>query len=69
MAWFKRKAPTASIKETKLKEPDGLWVKCDACKEIIYRQELERNAQVCPKCDHHFRIDSKTRLLLLADLD
>ena len=67
MAWFKRKAPTASIKETKLKEPDGLWVKCEACKEIIYKQELERNFGVCPKCDHHFRIDSKARLGLLAD--
>ena len=67
MAWFKRKAPTASIKETKVKEPDGLWVKCEACKEIIYKQELERNFGVCPKCDHHFTLSAQGRLELVLD--
>ncbi|MGC8937763.1 MAG: acetyl-CoA carboxylase carboxyl transferase subunit beta, partial [Thermodesulfovibrio sp.] len=47
MAWFKRKEPKI---EKKVKIPEGLWVKCENCKEIIYRKELENNLKVCPKC-------------------
>ena len=66
MAWFK-KEPLVSVKETKVRMPEGLWIKCDNCKEIIYKQELERNASVCPRCQHHFRIGARARIDLLVD--
>ncbi len=64
MAWFKR-----SRKETekKVKIPEGLWIKCNHCKEIIYRKEVERNLNVCPKCNYHFRISARLRLRYLVD--
>ncbi|MBI5050704.1 MAG: acetyl-CoA carboxylase carboxyltransferase subunit beta [Nitrospirae bacterium] len=64
MAWFK-KEKTAITKRVKI--PEGLWVKCDNCKEIVYRKEVEKNLKVCPKCNYHFRISAKERILLLAD--
>lgn len=64
MAWFKRKEPKI---EKKVKIPEGLWVKCENCKEIIYRKELEKNFKVCPKCNYHFRISARERISLLAD--
>ncbi len=68
VAWFK-KEPLVSVKETKVRMPEGLWIKCDNCKEIIYKQELERNANVCPRCQHHFRIGARARIALLVDPD
>jgi acetyl-CoA carboxylase carboxyl transferase subunit beta len=50
-----------------VKIPEGLWVKCDNCKEIIYRKEVEKNFKVCPKCDYHFRISASERLPYLVD--
>ncbi len=47
--------------------PEGLWVKCEGCREIIYSKELERNLQICPKCGYHFRIDVGRRIDLLLD--
>jgi acetyl-CoA carboxylase carboxyl transferase subunit beta len=64
MGWFKRKEPKI---EKKVKIPEGLWVKCENCKEIIYRKELENNFKVCPKCNYHFRISVKERISLLTD--
>lgn len=46
---------------------EGLWVKCDECRQIIWKKELEENLNVCPKCDFHFRIDAQARLALLLD--
>ncbi len=66
MAWFK-KEPLVSSKEGRARMPEGLWIKCDECKEIIYKQELERNANVCPRCQHHFRLGAWARVELLAD--
>lgn len=63
MAWFKKEKKTSK----KVKVPEGLWVKCNSCKEIIYRKEVDRNLKVCPKCNYHFRISSKERISLLAD--
>ncbi|MDP1759096.1 MAG: acetyl-CoA carboxylase, carboxyltransferase subunit beta [Thermodesulfovibrionales bacterium] len=63
--WFKK------LKESKLQKkvkiPEGLWVKCDNCKEIVYKKEVDKNLKVCPKCDYHFRISAKERIELLAD--
>jgi acetyl-CoA carboxylase carboxyl transferase subunit beta len=68
VAWFK-KEPLVSIKEPRTRMPEGLWIKCDSCKEIIYKQELERNLHVCPRCQHHFRISARSRIDLLVDPD
>ncbi len=70
MAWFKKErqegaAPEAPAKKVKI--PEGLWVKCDNCKEIIYRKEVDKNFKVCPKCDYHFRISALERLPYLVD--
>jgi acetyl-CoA carboxylase carboxyl transferase subunit beta len=66
MAWFKKEKGTIP---KKVKVPEGLWVKCNICKEIVYRKELDRNLKVCPKCNYHFRIPAKERILLLVDED
>jgi acetyl-CoA carboxylase carboxyl transferase subunit beta len=47
--------------------PEGLWIICPGCREIIYRKEVERNQRVCPKCSHHFRIGARERISLLVD--
>jgi acetyl-CoA carboxylase carboxyl transferase subunit beta len=65
MAWFKKKKD--QLDERKVKIPEGLWIKCNNCKEIVYRQEIERNLKVCPKCNYHFRISAKERLTYLID--
>ncbi len=64
MAWFKR---DKNITSKRVKVPEGLWVKCNSCKEIIYRQEVDRNLKICPKCNYHFRISATERITLLAD--
>jgi len=65
MAWFKK---TKEIRtDKKGKSPEGLWVKCDGCKEIIYKKEIEKNLKICPKCNYHFRISARERLKLLVD--
>lgn len=64
MAWFKKEKSTI-VKKVKI--PEGLWVKCDSCKEIVYRKEVEKNLKVCPKCNYHFRISARERIPLLVD--
>ena len=66
MDWFK-KAKEGLVPQRKKELPDGLWVKCDSCGEIIYRKEMEKALWVCSKCDHHFRIRSKDYIDLIAD--
>jgi len=68
MAWFKKiKKPKQAIENKQQRVPEGLWVKCDGCKEIIYKKEVLRNSNVCPKCNYHFRISSQERLATLLD--
>ena len=74
MSWFKRDKPlgeTAKQPENGERKvrTEGLWQKCDGCRQIIWKKDLESNAGVCPKCGHHFRIDALTRLKLLFDCD
>lgn len=66
MDWFKRSKPSLQA-QNKKELPDGLWVKCENCGEIIYRKELDKRYHVCPKCDYHFRIGSDTYIKLLTD--
>lgn len=67
MGWFKRSKQNISPKSKKLDVPDGQWIKCDKCGEIIYARQLEMNSWVCFKCDHHFRIGSKEYISILFD--
>lgn len=65
MAWFKKSKELKSDKKVKI--PEGLWVKCDSCKEIIYKKEIDKNLKICPKCNYHFRISARERIRLLVD--
>jgi acetyl-CoA carboxylase carboxyl transferase subunit beta len=68
MDWFKRKKE--GLKPVDKKDmPDGLWVKCDNCNEIIYKKELEKKLFVCPNCDYHFRLLSHGYINILTDKD
>lgn len=67
MGWFKRSKQNISPKSKKSDIPDGQWTKCDKCDEIIYARQLEMNAWVCFKCNHHFRVGSKEYISLLFD--
>jgi acetyl-CoA carboxylase carboxyl transferase subunit beta len=49
--------------------PEGLWVKCPACEAVLYSEDLAANQHVCPKCDHHMRINARTRIDVLLDLE
>jgi len=68
MAWFKKtRKPIESTADKPSRVPEGLWVKCPGCSQIIYNKDLDKNLQVCPKCSHHFRISAADRLRSLFD--
>src|SRR5690348_4804994 len=67
MAWFKRQSGELETPGEKTVRTEGLWVKCENCRQIIWKKDLEENMNVCPKCDKHFRIDARTRLAQLLD--
>src|SRR5207245_972628 len=67
MAWFKRQSGELETPGEKTVRTEGLWVKCNDCRQIIWKKDLEENMNVCPKCDKHFRIDARTRLAQLLD--
>ncbi len=69
MAWFKKthKPMAASTKVKASRVPEGLWVKCPDCSQVIYNKDLTTNLNVCPKCAHHFRIGAAERLRTLFD--
>jgi len=67
MTWFKRQSGELDTSGEKTVRTEGLWVKCESCRQIIWKKDLEDNLNVCPKCDRHFRIDARTRLSQLLD--
>jgi len=68
MAWFwKKKDEEGEAQPRKIVIAEGLWVKCDSCKEIVYRAEVDRAGRVCPKCRYPFRISARERIASLAD--
>jgi acetyl-CoA carboxylase carboxyl transferase subunit beta len=67
MAWFRRQSGELDASGEKNVRTEGLWVKCESCRQVIWKKDLEENQNVCPKCGKHFRIDARTRLGLLFD--
>ena len=68
MAWFRREpTPLLPRAAAESRVPEGLWVKCGSCKEILYRKDVLKNLSVCPKCAFHFRISARERLDMLFD--
>ena len=67
MAWFRRQSGELDATGEKKVRTEGLWVKCENCRQVIWKKDLEENQNVCPKCGKHFRIDARTRLALLFD--
>jgi len=68
MSWFKRdKKSIESSDEDRRVLTEGLWIKCEGCKEPVWKKDLEANGQVCPKCDFHYKITAHNRLALLMD--
>ncbi len=68
MSWLdKILGRESSSSAGKSKVPEGVWTKCTSCEQVLYSEELKRNMEVCPKCDHHMRINARTRLLNLLD--
>jgi acetyl-CoA carboxylase carboxyl transferase subunit beta len=69
MAWFRKTKKPKPVRMDRPRStvPEGLWVKCEGCKEIVSSRDLDRNLKVCPKCGYHFRIDARARISLLLD--
>jgi len=68
MSWFEKIVPSRIKTERRSRSvPEGLWIKCPACDAVLYRAELERNLNVCPKCSHHMRIGARERLRAFLD--
>lgn len=67
MIWFKKDLLSNNEEAKSVKVPVGLWVKCEHCGEIIYKKEVERNLDVCPKCNYHFRISAHSRIKIVFD--
>lgn len=69
MSWFERLLPkrTTSLADRRKSVPEGVWDKCDKCDAVLYRSELERCLEVCPKCSFHMRITARARLLSFLD--
>ncbi len=66
MSWIERiKSNITPTRKASI--PEGVWTKCDSCGQVLYRAELERNLEVCPKCDHHMRMSARNRLHSLLD--
>jgi len=67
MTWFKREKKRFEAVEDRRVVTEGLWIKCNGCKEPLWKKDLEANLQVCPKCNHHYKIGAYERLNLLLD--
>ena len=67
MAWFRRESGDLEATGEKRVRTEGLWVKCEGCRQIIWKKDLDANLNVCPKCQRHFRIDARARIDLLLD--
>lgn len=73
MSWIDKIVPalnrTSDAKARKASVPEGLWKKCPKCDAVLYRPELEKNLEVCPKCEHHMRVGARARIDMFLDAD
>lgn len=71
MSWIERIFSKGSVSSSSQKAnvPEGIWTKCTSCEQVLYRDEVVRNLEVCPKCGHHMRIDPRVRIMALLDKD
>ncbi len=70
MSWFEKILPSIKqVTDRKSGVPEGLWTKCPKCESTLYRSEVTRNQEVCPKCDHHMRLGGRDRLKMFLDDD
>ncbi len=67
MTWFRKEKQPLEAPKEKHVQTEGLWVKCDGCKQILWKKDLEANLQCCPKCGYHFKMGSYARLEMLFD--
>src|SRR5947209_18008472 len=67
MTWFKRERKPMEVPDERRVVTEGLWIKCDGCKDPLWKKDLEANFQVCPKCNHHYKISAYDRINLLMD--
>jgi acetyl-CoA carboxylase carboxyl transferase subunit beta len=67
MAWFRKEKQALEAPQEKRVQTEGLWVKCEGCKQILWKKDLEANAQCCTKCGFHFKIGARARLEMLFD--
>jgi acetyl-CoA carboxylase carboxyl transferase subunit beta len=67
MTWFRREKKALEAPAEKRVQTEGLWVRCDGCKQIIWKKDLEANLQCCPKCNYHFKMSARARLEMLFD--
>ena len=67
MTWFRRETKALEVPQEKRVQTEGLWVKCEGCKQTLWKKDLENNFQCCPKCNYHFKLGSRARLEILFD--
>jgi acetyl-CoA carboxylase carboxyl transferase subunit beta len=67
MTWFHKEKKSLEAPAEKRVQTEGLWVKCDGCKQILWKKDLEANLQCCPKCNYHFKMSARARLEMLFD--
>jgi acetyl-CoA carboxylase carboxyl transferase subunit beta len=67
MTWFKREKKPMEAQDERRVVTEGLWIKCNGCKEPLWKKDIEGNLQVCPKCNHHYKISAYDRINLLMD--
>ena len=67
MAWFRKEKQALEASQEKRVQTEGLWIKCEGCKQILWKKDLEANLQCCPKCNFHFKIGASERLEMLLD--
>lgn len=67
MSWFKRESADVDTSGEKKVKTEGLWVKCESCRKVIWKKDLDANYNVCPNCGKHFRIDARARMAQLFD--
>lgn len=64
---IKKRENTAKQKSSKIDIPIGKWIKCEKCKEILYKEDIRNNLSICPNCGHYFRMHINRRLSLVID--